>query len=347
MSGFGSQIRHLGHAYLSQMKIIFFGTPEFAVTSLEALLSTEHELLAVVTAADSMGGRGGKQLLQSEVKVYAQSYGITVLQPSSLKSKAFAKTLRSYAADLFVVVAFRMLPEMIWNMPPLGSINVHGSLLPAYRGAAPIHWAVINGESSTGVSVFFLQHAIDTGDILHQRHLQIGADQTTGEVYERLKKLGAEALLEALRLIQDGKVAGQAQDASLVSHAPKLKRDNTRVDWHWASSQIHNFVRGLNPFPLAWTQLGEQEIKVLRTAQMEEASAAALTANFVQNSLQIGRLLPIAAEHSFGGSQPGLAIVCGDGRILELLEVKPAGKRSMNGLDWRNGLKMDEFSCLS
>ena len=184
------------------MKIIFMGTPEFAVSSLDILVKNGYEVVAVVTASDKYGGRGGKDLIQSAVKQYAVSKNIPVLQPEKLRAPDFIAALESYKADLQVVVAFRMLPKMVWNMPSIGTINLHGSLLPKYRGAAPIHWAVINGEKETGVTTFFLQQEIDTGDILMQRKLTIGEDETTGEVHDRMMIMGAEVVLESVQKIR-------------------------------------------------------------------------------------------------------------------------------------------------
>ena len=186
------------------MRIVFLGTPDFAVASLRALVDAGHEVVGVVTATDKLGGRGGKRLLESAVKRFARERDLPVLQPRNLKARAFLADLRALRADLQVVVAFRMLPRLVWDMPPLGTINVHGSLLPAYRGAAPIHWAVINGETETGVTVFRLRHEIDTGDVLLRRATPIGPDETTGEVYARLMALGAEALLETVEGLAAG-----------------------------------------------------------------------------------------------------------------------------------------------
>ncbi len=318
------------------MRIVFYGTPEFAVASLEALLDTHHEVVAVVTAPDKLGGRGGQQVQSSDVKRFAERHQLLVHQPKSLKSKAFAKTLTALAPDLQVVVAFRMMPESIWSLPPLGTVNVHGSLLPAYRGAAPIHWAVINGERETGVSVFFLQHAIDTGNLLLQARTEIAPTETTGEVYGRLMQLGADTLVEALDLIAAGQTEGRPQDDSLATHAPKLTRDNTRIDWSRPADKVYNFVRGLHPYPTAWTTFEGQEVKVLRSARLDAAhigyDAMAATA---------GQLVPLSRDETSISEGPGLAIATGGGQVLELLELKPAGKRAMSGLDFRNGLRGD------
>ena len=307
------------------------GTPEFAVASLEALIAAGHNVVGVVTATDKLGGRGGKQLLQSAVKKAALAHGLPILQPRTLKGKRFLAALRAWEADLQIVVAFRMLPKLVWDMPPLGTINIHGSLLPAYRGAAPIHWAVVNGETETGVTAFFLQHAIDTGDLLLQRSTPIGPDETTGEVYERLMKLGAETLLEAIHLISQGKTTGTPQDEDKVSHAPKIFHDDCKIDWSASAKTCHDFIRGMSPWPAAWTTLDGSELKVLRSAPVKEMDDAGQPA---------GTLIALPADKTCFGESPSLAVQTGDG-LLELLSVKPAGKRAMPGTDFKNGLRAE------
>ena len=316
------------------MRIVFYGTPDFAVASLAALLSSGHDVVAVVTAPDKRGGRGGKQILSSAVKGFAERHHLDVYQPRNLKSKAFAKTLHRLAPDLQVIVAFRMLPESVWSLPPYGTVNVHGSLLPAYRGAAPIHWAVINGERETGVSVFFLQHAIDTGNVLLQARTPIGPNETTGDVYQRLMRLGADALVVALQRIAEGHTAGTPQQDSLASHAPKLTRDNTQVDWTSDAQQIHDFVRGLNPFPTAWTSHGERHVKILKTSLLEQPQDEANTPT--EDQLPIGTLFTA----SVAGTTK-LVVVTGDRSRLALEELKPAGSRTMSGIDFWNGLQAE------
>lgn len=313
------------------MRIVFLGTPDFAVASLQALVAAApasgHEVVGVVTATDKRGGRGGKRLLQSAVKEYAASVGLPILQPRTLKGPKFLAALGAWRADLQVVVAFRMLPRVAWEMPPLGTVNVHGSLLPAYRGAAPIHWAVINGETETGVSVFFLRHAIDTGDVLLRRSTPIGPDETTGEVYARLMALGAEALLAAVARIAAGDTTGTPQDPALASHAPKLFRDDCRVDWGASAKACHDRIRGLSPVPTAFADLAGGEVKLLRSRLAR-----------VRSVLPQGELVGLTRERTADGL-PGVGVACGDGEVVELLEVKPAGKRAMSGAEWRNGLR--------
>ena len=301
------------------MRIIFMGTPDFAVPALRTLVAHGYHVVAVVTATDKYGGRGGKQLLESAVKRYAVAQHIPVLQPKNLKAPAFVEELQSYRADLQIVVAFRMLPEVVWNMPPLGTFNLHGSLLPRYRGAAPIHWAVINGDTETGVTTFFLQHAIDTGNIILQKSLPIGPDETTGEVHDRMMELGAEAVLETVRRIEAGKLEATVQDERLVSKAPKLYTETCRVDFGQPARTVHNFIRGLSPFPTAWTLLDGKKLKLYRSGLPAE-SPAALTAP--------GTYLAVGKNQ--------LYVAAADGWV-QLHTVQLQGKRRMDAVDFLNG----------
>lgn len=241
------------------MKIIFMGTPDFAVASLDILVKNGFEIAGVVTMPDKPAGRG-QQLQHSAVKQYAAAHNLKVLQPINLKDENFLKELKSLGADLQIVVAFRMLPEVVWNMPPLGTYNLHASLLPHYRGAAPINWAIINGELETGITTFKLQHEIDTGSILLQEKVSIGPDMTAGELHDLLMQEGAELLLRSVKEIQKGNVALKEQNVLLKSgqqakHAPKIFKDDCRVNWSGTGAVIHNFIRGLSPYPAAWTVL--------------------------------------------------------------------------------------------
>ncbi|HEY8404989.1 MAG TPA: methionyl-tRNA formyltransferase [Flavobacteriales bacterium] len=251
---------------MRKLRIVFMGTPEFAVASLDALLHSEHEVVAVVTVADKPAGRG-KQLSMSAVKQYALEKNLPILQPEKLRNEEFLNTLRSYNADLFVVVAFRMLPEVVWSMPPLGSINLHGSLLPAYRGAAPINWAIINGEKQTGVTIFFLQHEIDTGRVIRRETIEIGENETAGELHDKMMVIGAKALVSAINDVASGKDNAISQDelvaqGETVKHAPKIFKEDCKIDFTKSVDEIHNFVRGLAPYPAAWTYLGDKTLKV-------------------------------------------------------------------------------------
>ncbi|MFN8244516.1 MAG: methionyl-tRNA formyltransferase [Ferruginibacter sp.] len=249
---------------LRALKIIFMGTPEFAVASLDKLVTGGCNIVAVVTAPDKPAGRG-LQLQQSAVKQYAVAKGLNVLQPEKLKDPVFLETLRSLQADLQVVVAFRMLPEAVWNMPPMGTINLHGSLLPQYRGAAPINWAIINGEKETGVTTFKLQHEIDTGNILCSARIPIREDETAGELHDEMKEAGAIVLLQTLEQLAAGTVSETPQSAvsaGAIKMAPKIHTDTCRILWDRPVDEIYNLIRGLSPYPAAFTFLKEKKLKI-------------------------------------------------------------------------------------
>ena len=241
------------------------GTPDFAVPSLQALVDAGYPVVGVVTATDKLGGRGGKKLLESPVKRWALKLGIPVLQPRNLKTPEFQEALRALNADLQIVVAFRMLPEAVWSMPRLGTFNLHGSLLPKYRGAAPINWAVINGDTETGVTTFFIRAEIDTGDVLLQHRLPIGKNDTAGDVHDRMMVAGAGLVVETVELIASGDYTLRRQDDSLATPAPKLSRETGEIDWKQDYIQVHNHIRGLSPWPSAWTMLNNQQLKIIRT----------------------------------------------------------------------------------
>ena len=303
------------------MRIVFFGTPEFAVASLKAIMASNHKVVAVVTTPDSLGGRGRNQLIESEVKKYALLHNLPIFQPEKLRDKSFINSLQELKADIYVVVAFRMLPEQVWNLPPLGTINVHGSLLPKYRGAAPIHWAVINGEMETGITIFKLKHKIDTGDIILKAKLPIGIDDTTGEVYHKLMQFGAQTLVTALDQIENGQVYYESQNESEASPAPKLFHENASIDIHLSSGEIHNLVRGLNPNPSAWLRLDGIKYFIHRTR------LSAPPYNF--KNIETGK---------FFKSQNELFLRTVDG-ALTILEIQPEGKRKMTGAEFATRLK--------
>ena len=244
------------------MRIIFFGTPEFAVESLKALVDAKFDVVAVVTAPDKPAGRG-QHLQPSPVKIFAETCGLAVLQPIKLKDPSFLEELRLYNADLQIIVAFRMLPEQVWNMPRLGTFNLHASLLPNYRGAAPIHWAIINGERETGVTTFFLQHEIDTGDLLFQEKEAISESDTTGELYDRLMKKGAKLVVKTTLAIMDEAIHPQAQiETKELRIAPKLTKETGLVHWSKDGQSIVNLIRGMNPFPGAHTVFQGKHCKI-------------------------------------------------------------------------------------
>ncbi len=245
----------------SEFRIVFFGTPDFAVASLDALVQSGYDVAAVVTSVDKASGRG-QRVSESEVKKYALAHDIPILQPPNLKSKSFVAELRTLDAQAFVVVAFRMLPQVVWDMPPEGTINIHGSLLPKYRGAAPIHWAVIAGEQETGVTAFRLQHAIDTGAVLRQARIPIAETDTTGVVYQRLMVLGAETLVQTMDSIRQGTAEETTQDEDGVSHAPKIQKEDAYIDFDQDYITVYNFIRGMSPFPCSWTFFGSKIFKI-------------------------------------------------------------------------------------
>ena len=296
------------------------GTPDFAVPSLDVLVKNGYEVVGVVTVADKMGGRGMKQVLESPVKKYAVEHGIPVLQPEKLRNPEFLVQLRALEANLFIVVAFRMLPEIVWNMPALGTFNLHGSLLPRYRGAAPINWAVINGDTETGVTTFFLQHEIDTGNIIFQDKLPIGENETAGDIHDRMMQLGAGTVLKTVQAIEDSTVPRQAQDDSQVSHAPKIFHETCQINFDQNTGQVHNFVRGLSPFPAAWTTLDELELKVLRTEK-----------EIVEHEYPVG--------HLFSDGRSYLKYSTRDGYV-KVLELQLQGRKRMGVKDFLNGYKI-------
>ncbi len=254
---------------MPNIRLVFIGTPEFAVPSLEILLANNYEVAAVVTAPDKPQGRG-KRVVPSPIKVAARAYKLPVLQPTDLKAPSFLAALQSYQATLQVVVAFRMLPQVVWAMPALGTFNLHASLLPAYRGAAPINWAIMNGEQETGVTTFFLAQAMDTGPILLQEKEPIYTKDTAGTLYERLKHKGAQLVLKTVQTIAQGHYTATPQastPARLDKKAPKIYKEDCRINWAQDAAAILNFIRGLSPYPAAWTILNGRNYKILSAAK--------------------------------------------------------------------------------
>jgi methionyl-tRNA formyltransferase len=247
---------------MNKLRIIFMGTPEFAVPSLEVLVENKYNVVAVITAPDKPQGRGQK-LSASPVKECALKYDIPVLQPTNLKSPEFLEELKSYQANLQIVVAFRMLPEVVWAMPSLGTFNLHASLLPQYRGAAPINWAIINGEKETGATTFFLKHEIDTGSIIYQHKEAITDSDTVGTLYERLMNNGAQLVLKTVKAIEAGDYPSVPQPEGIeIKHAPKIFKETCEIQWNKTSEQVRNFVRGLSPYPAAWSMLNGKTFKI-------------------------------------------------------------------------------------
>lgn len=304
-----------------ELRIVFMGTPEFAVASLDALMKERFNIVAVITAPDKPAGRGMKTS-ESAVKRYALDKNLKILQPEKLKNPVFLEELRSLNADLQVVVAFRMLPEVIWNMPPIGTINVHASLLPQYRGAAPINWAIINGEKETGITTFKLQQEIDTGNILLQEKVSIGEEETAGELHDRLKKAGAALLVKTVKELAAGSIKEQPQAALSdmeIKHAPKIYTETCRINWNKPAEQLHNLIRGLSPSPGAFTYLHEKMLKVFRS-----------TKEIILHNDKPGTI------HSDKKSY--LKFACNDGYIF-ITDVQLEGKKRMIVKDFLRGYK--------
>ena len=259
-------------------RIVFMGTPEFAVASLNKLYEDGCTIVGVITAPDKPAGRG-MELQQSAVKKYAVEKGLPILQPEKLKDPAFLQTLQSLHADVQVVVAFRMLPEVVWNMPPMGTVNVHGSLLPQYRGAAPINWAIIHGEGYTGVTTFKLKHEIDTGDILLADRIWIGENETAGELHDRMKEIGAALLLETIKGIAADTIKETPQknieslSTDAIKQAPKIFTETCKINWNATCNEIHNLIKGLSPYPTAFTDFEGKKLKIFSAKKEEGASS--------------------------------------------------------------------------
>jgi methionyl-tRNA formyltransferase len=305
------------------MRIVFMGTPEFAVASLRALHESGIQIVGVITAPDSDGGRKGVNT--SAVKKYALEHGLHIMQPPKLKNPEFLEQLRSLKADLQVVVAFRMLPEVVWNMPPLGTINLHGSLLPKYRGAAPIHWAVIRGETETGVTTFRLKHEIDTGEIIYQAAIPIGPNETTSEVHDRMMQIGADLIVKTVQDLGAGTATTQPQADIEATHAPKLFTETCKINFDAPTPEVHNFIRGLSAFPGAWTTLHGKTFKILRTIEADQV-----------NGLKPGQIHRDGNQTLYIGTST---------HALQVLRLQPEGKRPMETTEfligWREAL--DQF----
>jgi len=281
---------------LKDLRIIFMGTPEFAVASLAALVDNGFNIIGVITAPDKPKGRG-QQLTTSAVKAYALEKGLPIFQPTNLKAEPFIEELKALKADLQIVVAFRMLPELVWSMPAMGTFNLHASLLPHYRGAAPINWAVINGEKETGVTTFFLQHEIDTGNIILQVKEPIYETDNVGSLYDRLMRIGGQTVVDTVKLIQSGNVNPTAQnEMDLTKFAPKLYKETCEINWDWSVMQVHNFVRGLSPYPAAWTVFNGTQFKLFETepdttATLEPGQVASDNKTFIKVGCSKGAIL--------------------------------------------------------
>ena len=302
-----------------EVRIVFMGTPDFAVESLKALVENDYTIVGVITAPDKPAGRG-QQLSESAVKQYAVKNGLKILQPEKLKNPEFIAELESLKADLQVVVAFRMLPEMVWAMPSMGTFNLHGSLLPQYRGAAPLNWAVINGETETGVTTFLLSHEIDTGKIMFQEKIPIAENDTVGDVHDRLMIIGANLVVKTVDALANGEVVAVDQEQLIenqdqIKHAPKIFKEDCRIDWTLDTESVRNLIRGLSPYPAAWTELVHPDKR--------EALTAKIFAVTRDNSS-----LPAAPGTLQTDGKKFIKIACPDG-WLSVTDIQLSGKKRM------------------
>ena len=315
---------------MMDLKIVFMGTPVFALTSLDRIVSSRFRVVGVITAPDRPAGRGRK-LSESPIKKYALKHNLRVLQPTNLKSPDFLDELKSLHANLFVVVAFRMLPRSVWEMPELGTFNLHASLLPQYRGAAPINWAVINGEKESGVTTFFINEKIDTGEIILQERTEIGELDTAGDLHDRLMELGADLVLKTIEHIAAGDVPTQIQkDSPDLKPAPKIHKETCKIDWNKSPESICNLIRGLSPYPGAWTHLingGEyRDIKIYK-ASFEAAEHTHTTGSLLSTK----KSLRVTVK----------------GGLIAILEIQLPGKRKMPVQEVLNGLKLENDAHFS
>jgi methionyl-tRNA formyltransferase len=307
---------------MEKLRIVFMGTPEFAVGILDTILHNNYEVVGVITAADKPAGRGQK-IKYSAVKEYALAHNLHLLQPTNLKDESFLAELKAINANLQIVVAFRMLPEVVWKMPSLGTFNLHASLLPNYRGAAPINWAIINGETKTGVTTFFIDDKIDTGAMILNAETTIGKNESAGELHDRLMQLGSETVTQTLALLENGKVTTTLQeDNAEIKTAYKLNKENCKIDWHQPASEIHNLIRGLSPYPAAWcfiSDKGEEwNVKIYQSNIVIEA-----------HTLAVGQLVCTKKE---------LKIAVRDG-FIQIESLQFPGKKKMNTAEFLNGIQ--------
>lgn len=308
------------------MKIVFMGTPDFARVSLQKLLNSKHQVLAVVTVPDKPKGRGLK-MQPSPVKVFAQEAGIPVLQPDKLKDPAFIEQLKQFNADAFVVVAFKILPAEVFNIPPKGTINLHASLLPRYRGAAPINWAIINGEKETGVTTIVINERVDQGNLLLQKRVPIGPDMTAGELHDILADIGAELLVETLDGIERNELTPREQDDHLATKAPKITKEMCHLDFNQPASKVHNWIRGLSPYPGAFCYWQGKLLKIFRSGIVPKFN----------DQVQPGTVVKIFKN--------GFTVKCAEDAI-DVFEVQIQGKKRMSVEDFLNGYHLSEGQLL-
>lgn len=310
---------------MEKLRIVFMGTPEFAVGILDTIIKHHYDVVGVITAADKPAGRGQK-IKYSAVKEYALQHNLTLLQPTNLKEEGFLSELKNLNANLQVVVAFRMLPEIVWKMPKIGTFNLHASLLPNYRGAAPINWAIINGETKTGVTTFFIDDKIDTGAMILSKEISISADENAGELHDKLMEIGSETVLETLSLIEKGNVKTTIQtEAKDIKTAYKLNKENCKIDWSKSAIEIHNLIRGLSPYPSAWCFFKDNEqewnVKIYDVKVIME-----------NHDFPIGKILATKKE---------LKIAVQNG-FIQILSLQFPGKKKMNANELLNGISFTQ-----
>jgi len=309
------------------MRIIYMGTPEFAIPGLKILLENHYTIAAVVTAPDKPRGRG-QQISFTPVKELALSHQLLVLQPQHLKDPGFVSTVVDLAPDLIIVVAFRILPKEIFTIPRYGSFNLHASLLPRYRGAAPINWAIMDGQQETGVTSFLLRETVDTGSILLQARVRIGADETAGELHDKLSLIGAEIVLQTVRLFELGKAHPRPQDDTLATPAPKIFRENCKIEWNNSAERVFDFVRGLSPLPCAWTVHEGRILRIYRSAVVQSTDSP---------SKVPGTLITVTKNQ--------LVVACAQS-ALSIIEIQQEGKKRMSIEDFLRGYKLEAGTIL-
>lgn len=301
----------------SKLNIVLMGSPDFGIPAFKSILNSRHNVKAVVTVPDRPKGRG-LSLHQSDVKIFALENNIKVFQPESLKDETFITDLKDLEPDLFIIIAFRILPREVFSIPRFGSINLHGSLLPKYRGAAPINWAIINGEKETGITTFFLSDKVDTGKIILQEKIPINIDDTFGDIYYRLSEMGSDLILKTIDTIVSNNFTPEVQDDTIATKAPKIFRDDCKINWSLSSLEIHNFIRGLSPHPAAFTSLNNQAIKIYKSAITE-----------IPSNDTLGKIL-IEGKKIFVNTKDN---------FIEILRLQPQGKKVLSSIDFINGIK--------
>ena len=317
------------------LRIVFFGTPDFAVESLDRLVTGGYNIVGVVTMPDKIGGRGNK-VVQSAVKLYALEHNLPLFQPEKLKDSTFVEQLRKLNADLQIVIAFRMMPEIVWAMPPLGTFNLHASLLPKYRGAAPINWAVINGDTETGVTTFFLKQEIDTGDIIQQRRIPIAETDNVGIVHDKLMTMGADMVIETVDAILNDSIKPIPQDELCnkgieATPAPNIFTETCHINWSQPALNVYNLIRGLSPYPAAWTEISDASGKMHH---------AKIYATEIPDDAPLCRIIGNSQAGTLSTDGKRLKVLCGDNRWIEITSIQIAGKRRMTTEEFLRGFRI-------